>query len=125
VKVLSLTSSSELFDDDDGPCIWDEEKLDWVTRSECLFEGPAFISCKTVLDRTYDVEDGLLRSFFTSILGICSCGVDDVLLELDQRREGPDYDMTLATTTDMYHYIHLNVRGDDEWERIRYVTRST
>lgn len=116
-----LTLDSKLFDNDDNPRIWNDEYSEWVTRSECLIEGPTFISCKVVLNYTYDAHDVLLKSFFTSTLGIYSCTIDDALLELDHRREGSESDMSLAITTSIYEYINANARGEDDWERIKYV----
>lgn len=80
------------------------------------------MSCKSVLKRTYGVDDILLKSFFTTILGIRDWNLDDMFLELDKRREGPKDVMRPETMQQIYDELSKGTWVDDEWARIRYVT---
>jgi hypothetical protein len=120
--VQELTRSSTIFDQTNAPCIWDGHRGAWVTRGQCVFEGPDFISSKTVLKRTYS-QDSLLSSFFHTVLSIPDCNIGDVLHELDARREGSQGDTNAVLTQDIYSYLNTNTHTDGDWSMIRYVAR--
>jgi hypothetical protein len=118
--VQALNKSRTAFDDDDLDCIWDGDRECWVTLNECIFDGPDFIAFQTVLKRTYD-NDPLLAGFFRTILGIRNWTLDDILHELEERRDNraPNTDIPLAR--DIYQFLCTTVRTDEDWSKIRYV----
>jgi hypothetical protein len=116
----ALNRSRTVFDDYDLPCIWDGDRECWVTRNECIFNGPDFIAFRTVLKHTYD-KDPLLSSFFTTMLGIRDWTLDDIIHELEERRELQAPSTAISLARDMYQFLCTNVRTDEDWSKIRYV----
>jgi hypothetical protein len=118
--VQALKKSRTVFDDDDLACIWDGDRECWVTRSECIFDGPDFIAFQTVLKRTYD-DDPLLAGFFRTILDISNWTLDDILHELEECREYQPTSTDIPRARDIYQFLCTSVRTDEDWSKIRYV----
>ncbi|KAF2825039.1 hypothetical protein CC86DRAFT_420454 [Ophiobolus disseminans] len=98
--------------------MWDGDLEQWVTRSECILNGPDFISFTTVLSRTYG-EDALVHSLFSTILGIPDCQIGDVLEELESRRDNGSAGTHLSLTSRIYAFLATKASTEDDWQKIK------
>ncbi|KAH9866598.1 hypothetical protein J1614_008290 [Plenodomus biglobosus] len=108
----------KIFDDTDRPTIWDKHCSSWTVRSQCMTDGPDFITSKSVLHRSYR-DNSLLRGFFTTVLGIMTWTVQDVVRELEMRQARPHASMRIAESRDIYEFMLEKVGSDTEWELIK------
>lgn len=83
-----------------------------------MTDGPDFITSKSVLRRSYR-DDSLLHGFFTTVLGIMTWTVQDVVRELEMRQARPHASTRIAESQDIYEYMLGKVRSDTEWELIK------
>jgi hypothetical protein len=103
-------------DFDENPWIWDGDCSCWITRSECLWDGPDFICCKTVLRPTYS-NDTLLASFFSTMLDIPSSKIEDIFEEIEQRRSGKLKHLSIMR--EIYTYLASTAKSDEDWQLIK------
>jgi hypothetical protein len=71
---------------------------------QCILNGPACISGKTVLMRTYS-SDTLLDSFFSTILRVPNWTFQDVIEEIELRRDGRASSASLSLMRDVYKLL--------------------
>jgi hypothetical protein len=86
---------------------------------ECLWEGPQFLTIKVPLQSRYG-EEPYLRTFFSVFLGIRDFTHEDILSELERRRDtnnGPPWSNSDAEV--MYQFLDTSVQTDAEWRTIR------
>lgn len=83
-----------------------------------MTDGPDFITSKSVLHRSYR-DDSLLRGFFTTVLGIMTWTVQDVVRELEMRQARPHAPTRITESRNIYEFILEKVGSDTEWVLIK------
>ncbi|CAO2653065.1 Nn.00g024760.m01.CDS01 [Neocucurbitaria sp. VM-36] len=104
------------FDTESG--IWDSQRCSWVSQNECIWQAPKFLNCKSVLARSYQ-HSPLITSFFTLVLRISDWTIDDVLGEIEKRRDDTRDNPSLTLTTSIYSFLNSNARSDEDWRTIK------
>jgi hypothetical protein len=113
---LELTFYSSLFGDD---ClIWDSHGTDWVCISECILDGPEFITSKSVLSRSYERDD-LLDGFFANILKIPGLRLEVILDEITYRHKNRPDRTSIPIMHDIYAFLDSKASNDDDWRTIK------
>lgn len=113
-----LMWDSKSFSDNDW--IWDNRIRLWVELGQCIWDGPEFISTKTVLTRTYG-GNNLLNSFFTTILGIRTLRTNDIIEEIENRRDRQSSAQNLSNMRDIYKFLAEHASSDEDWRLIKWV----
>lgn len=112
-----LTANSDFFLD--GDFIYDPEDCDWVNAADCVWKGPDFLSCRTVLKPFYAEEDHL-KSFFTATLKIGNATLETIIKELRFRRDSDQKaDGQLEFCGKAYAYLESNAHSDEAWMNLR------
>lgn len=102
-----------------NPQIWDDQHDHWVKREQCILDGPDFISCRTVLNRTYE-HDALLHAFFDNVLEIPSLKIGDILAEIELRRESTRCsNSSISLMRDIYASLSSEAGSEDDWREIK------
>ncbi|KAH6212673.1 hypothetical protein HBI42_148920 [Parastagonospora nodorum] len=114
--LAEYTSLRSLFGDD--YLIWDSHETDWVRSSECILDGPEFITFKSVLPRSYERDD-LLDGFFANILEIPGLLLEDILDEITHRHENCPDDTSIPIMHDIYAFLDSKASNDDDWRTIK------
>lgn len=86
---------------------------------KCLWEGPQFLTIKVPLQSRYG-EEPYLRTFFNVFLGMPDFTYEDILSELDLRRDtnnGRPWSNSDAEV--VYRFLDTSARVDAEWQTIR------
>jgi hypothetical protein len=115
---FKLTNHREFFSTTEAPRIWDGHQNRWVTRSQCILDGPAFINLKTVLARSYG-KNALLNSFFSTILDIPSLTIEDIFQEIEWRRDKNGRATELSLVRDIYAFLASKASSDEDWRVIK------
>ncbi|KAH4095486.1 hypothetical protein HBH46_167370 [Parastagonospora nodorum] len=114
--LADYTSLRSLFHDD--YLIWDSHETLWVGSSECLLDGPEFITFKSVLSRSYERDD-LLDGFFANILDISGLLLEQILDEITYRHENCPDDTGIPIMHDIYAFLASKASNDDDWRIIK------
>lgn len=85
-----------------------------------MWEGPDFISYKTVLKRTYG-EYSALDKFFSNILEVQDVAIEDIFKEIHQISEDPEDDVKggVPLMRNIYKFLASLAKNDEDWERIK------
>ena len=86
--------------------------------SECLLDGPEFITFKSVLSRSYERDD-LLDGFFANILDISGLLLEHILDEITYRHENCPDDTGIPIMHDIYAFLASKASNDDDWRIIK------
>ncbi|KAF1842835.1 uncharacterized protein K460DRAFT_367777 [Cucurbitaria berberidis CBS 394.84] len=97
--------------------IWDPHQNSWVDQDECIWQGPDFMSYKTVLAQSYG-RNALLTTFFTFVLQIPDWTIDNVLEEIELRRDNDDT-TDLPLLEDIYSFLNTNVKTNEDWQKVK------
>jgi hypothetical protein len=111
-----LRQCSRFFDTDS--MIWNSHGMDWTRRDECILDGPHFLTFKTVLSRTYD-RDNSLEVFFSNILEVPCLTYEDILHEVNFRRDSRPGNTSVAIMRDLYAFLASKASSDDDWRAIK------
>jgi len=111
-----LTCYSSFFDS--YALIWNNYGTHWTRRDQCILYGPEFLSFKSVLSRTYQ-GDTLVDGFFINILKIPGLVLEDVLHEVDFRRDSRPGSTSIAIMRDLYAFLALTATSEDDWRTIK------
>lgn len=103
---------------DDGLGIRDFQDDYWVGQSDCIWQGPDFVSFKTVLARSYG-SNALISNFFRDVLQIRDCSIDNVIEEIEERRDDTHTPPDLSVSRKIYSYLNANARSDEDRQKIR------
>lgn len=87
---------------------------------DCLWEAPDFISSQFVLSRSY-TGNNFVKTLFTNILEMRNWTIDDIIAEMEYRRDNNEVDVDLPLVRNVYAFIQSNVTGDDAWKSLRQV----
>ncbi len=112
----NLTDHSQYFSD--YAAIWVYEDQDWFGSRQCMWEGPGFISHKPVLERCYG-SSTILKRFFTGVLDIPNWKLEDVIEEIEQRRDDWQLSTQLSLTREIYEFLNANTHTDSDRELIK------
>jgi hypothetical protein len=100
------------------PKIWDGHQSCWVTRDQCVLDGPDFISFETVLTRSYG-KDTLLNNFFAIILDIKSFRIGDVFREVQERGENGVDGTDVSLMNRIYTFLASEASTDENWREVK------
>ncbi|USP74759.1 hypothetical protein yc1106_02033 [Curvularia clavata] len=117
VRMTTIEDHRHLRTRFDNSFIWDSHCNEWVERKQCLWNGPEFIRSKSVLSRTYK-SFPRLDSFFSAILDVPSTKIEDVIQEIEARRDGEEA-VALHLMHQIYMYLHTVAIGDEDWQKIK------
>ncbi|KAH7070360.1 hypothetical protein BKA63DRAFT_605622 [Paraphoma chrysanthemicola] len=107
-----------IFDDSDEPTIWDQHDECWTFSSECIIDGPDFIKFKSVLERSYP-GNSLLRGFFTTVLGIPTWTIQDIVAEIEMREQWDDGSTKIPEVCAIYKFLLANATTDSDLQYIK------
>ncbi|UPX10550.1 uncharacterized protein EKO05_0001202 [Ascochyta rabiei] len=108
----------KVFDDTGRPTIWDKHCSAWTIRSKCMTDGPDFITFKSVLQRSYR-DNSLVHGFFTTVLGISTWTMHDVIRELETRQSRNHIPARTSEAQDIYEFMLEKAGSDTEWQLIK------
>ncbi len=83
-----------------------------------MWEGPSFISHKSVLKKCYG-SSTILKRFFTGVLEIPNWKLEDVIKEIEQRRDDVESNTQLSLAQEIYEFLNANTHTDSDRELIK------
>jgi hypothetical protein len=103
---------------DNRPAVWDQRRVRWLKRDDCIWNGPDFIQYKSVLSPLYG-NDNLLHKFFKTVLDLRDWKLEDVLQELELLRDNESSYPSMETTCSIYSFLNSNSHNEEDWIKIK------
>ena len=91
---------------------------EWVHLERCVWDGPDFLVSKTVLKRSYG-DNPLLQHFFTTALRVSNCNIEDVVAEIESRRDDPKTNTDLPLARTIYKVLGMSAKSEEDWENLK------
>jgi len=95
--------------------------LRWLAPSECIWNGPDFLTVKVPLGQHYGDEEHL-ANFFRIWLDIRDFELEDVFDELEHRQNlGQTAGWSNSEAANVYQFLENAVKNSAGWTVVRYV----